>query len=90
MGFVQKVSSKTTVGGKFHVPKKGKDAPHTLTFGVNHKLDSDTTLYGVLQSTGGVKGTIAKKFADPKLTASVTFGMDLTKGTALSQPVGLA
>jgi len=91
VGFVGDVASKTKLGGKFYVPGEGdKDKVSMIQLGVNHKLDSDTTLYGVFESTGSVKGTFAKKFADPKLTASFTFGMDLTKGPDLVKPMGIS
>mmetsp|Transcript_26034 Transcript_26034/g.48531 ORF Transcript_26034/g.48531 Transcript_26034/m.48531 type:complete len:306 (-) Transcript_26034:256-1173(-) len=89
LGFVQDVSKCTKLGGKFSVPAEGAKGSPTVSLAMSKKID-DVALHGAFDTTGNLKGTISKKYANPKLTASLTFGMDLTKGSDLIQPVGLA
>lgn len=90
LGFVKTSPSGTKLGGKFSIPGDGSDDVSKVQLALNHKLDADTSLYGTFDSTGSLKGTVAKKFSDPSLTFSLTFGMDISKGYDLVQPVGVA
>jgi len=90
LGFVKTNSNGTKLGGKFSIPADGSDDVSKVQLALNHKLDGATSLYGTFDSTGSLKGTVAKKFSDPSLTFSLTFGMDISKGYDLVQPVGVA
>eukprot|EP00468_Gymnochlora_sp_CCMP2014_P011744 CAMPEP_0167758426 /NCGR_PEP_ID=MMETSP0110_2-20121227/10460_1 /TAXON_ID=629695 /ORGANISM="Gymnochlora sp., Strain CCMP2014" /LENGTH=297 /DNA_ID=CAMNT_0007644697 /DNA_START=73 /DNA_END=966 /DNA_ORIENTATION=- len=87
MGFLQKMSGSTTLGAEYHV--KGLDKTPKLTFGLQHKVSPELTVNGALASTGTLSGKLTQKFKEPNLTAALTFGMDLTKGYDLIQPVGV-
>jgi len=89
LGFIQNVSSKTTVGGEFHVPKNdGKSGP-IFSVAASNQLYPDTNVYGVFSSNGSVKATVEKSFAEPKLTAAVTFATDLSTGASIQGPFGV-
>ncbi len=90
LGFLQTVSDKTKIAAQYVNPKdEGKAGGTTLELAASYKLSKDTNVYGTFKSDGQVKATVEKSFAQPDLTASLTFGMDLAQGAGINGPFGL-
>eukprot|EP00466_Bigelowiella_natans_P002148 jgi/Bigna1/142391/aug1.69_g17099 len=84
-----KMSSNFAVGGKVRIPATECEKIKSIQLALKQKLNDATTIHGTVDSTGCIKGTISKSFDAQNATASLTFGVNVTQGLKLMQPVGM-